>query len=118
MLIHILKAKLHNLMVTHSRIDYEGSIGLDEEWLEATGIFPWEKVHIYNISNGERFETYVIKEKRGSKRVVLNGAAARKAQPGDRIIVACYGITEEDRADSFKPRILIFGAENQIVKAK
>lgn len=118
MLVHMLRAKLHNLAVTQSRIDYEGSIGLDSEWLELTGILPWEKVQIYNITNGERFETYVIEEERGSKKVVINGAAARKAQPGDRIIVACYGVMNEEEAGNFKPRILVFGNGNTVILKK
>ncbi|MCD6454765.1 MAG: aspartate 1-decarboxylase [Candidatus Aminicenantes bacterium] len=114
MFVCVLKAKLHNLTVTHSKIDYEGSIGLDKKWLDETGILPWEKVQVYNISNGERFETYVIEEEEGSGKVVINGAAARKAQPGDRIIVACYGIMEPEEARKHKPLIIVFEEENRI----
>ena len=114
MLLFILKAKLHALTVTHSNIEYEGSIGLDRKWLDKTGIKPFEKVHIYNITNGERFETYVIEEPAGSRRVVLNGAAARKVSVGDKIIVACYALMDEKEAGNFRPRILIFSSNNQI----
>jgi len=118
MLIHILKAKLHNLTVTDSNLDYQGSIGLDGGWIKEVGIFPYEKVQVYNISNGERFETYMIEEETGSKRVVMNGAAARKAQIGDRIIVACYAILDELEGRKFKPKILIFGSGNGIKERK
>lgn len=114
MLIFLLKAKLHALTVTHSNIEYEGSIGLDRQWLDKTGIKPFEKVHVYNITNGERFETYVIEEPAGSGRVVINGAAARKASVGDKIIVACYALMEEAEAATFKPKILIFTEGNKV----
>ncbi len=118
MVIHILKAKLHNLKVTDSNLNYQGSIGLDGRWIKEVGIFPYEKVQVYNISNGERFETYMIEEEAGSKRVVMNGAAARKAQIGDKIIVACYAILDELEVAKFKPRILIFDSENEIKERK
>lgn len=114
MLLFILKAKLHALTVTHSNIEYEGSIGLDKRWLDKSGIKPFEKVHIYNITNGERFETYVIEEPAGSRRVVINGAAARKVSVGDRIIVACYALMDEKNVDTFRPKILIFTQGNEI----
>ncbi len=118
MLLEMLKAKLHNLTVTHANLNYEGSIGLDRKWLELSGIRPFEKVQVYNITNGERFETYVIEEPEGSGRVVLNGAAARRAVPGDRIIVACYCLLTPEEASSFTPRILIFSEGNRLAQQR
>ncbi len=119
MLREILLAKLHNLVITEANLEYQGSIGLDGLWLERAGLYPYEKVQIYNISNGERFETYIIEEEKGSGRVSLNGAAARKGSVGDRIIVAAYGLMEEERVPTWKPKILIFdGKKNRLVEEK
>ncbi len=119
MLREILIAKLHNLTVTQACLEYEGSIGLDKAWLRKAGLYPFEKVQVYNITNGERFETYIIEEEEGSRRVTLNGAAARKGAVGDRIIVAAYGLMEEGEIGNRKPRILIFdGRENELVREK
>ena len=90
MLRQFLNSKIHRATVTDANLNYVGSITIDEEFLELSGIMEWEKVEILNINNGERFQTYVIKGKRGSKCFCLNGAAARKAQPGDKIIIVTY----------------------------
>ncbi len=119
MLREVLIAKLHNLTVTQACLEYEGSIGLDRAWLRRAGLHPFEQVQVYNITNGERFETYIIEEEEGSRRVTLNGAAARKGSVGDRIIVAAYGFVEEEEAGRWKPRILIFnGRDNRLVQEK
>ncbi len=119
MLREFLVAKLHNLVITGASTEYQGSIGLDKEWLRRAGLHPFEKVQVYNITNGERLETYIIEEEEGSRRVTLNGAAARKGTPGDRIIVAAYGLVDEKEAKRIKPRILIFdGRENRVIQEK
>ncbi len=92
----MLKSKIHRATITDANLHYEGSLGLDEELIEQAGLLPFEQVMIYNISNGERFETYVIKGKKGSGEVCLNGAAARKGLPGDLIIIAAYAWVRED----------------------
>ena len=119
MLREVLVAKLHNLVITEANLEYQGSIGLDSAWLEKAGIFPYEKVQVYNITNGERFETYIIPEEKGSRKVSLNGAAARKGSIGDRIIVAVYGLVEPDQLKGWRAKILIFdGKENIVTEGK
>ena len=111
MLIEILKSKIHRVVVTQADLHYIGSITIDEDLMDAAGIIENEKVHVVNINNGERLETYVIKGPRGSGVVCLNGPAARKAQKGDVVIVISYASMEYEKAKSFKPTI-IFPDEN------
>lgn len=119
MLREVLVAKLHNLVITEANLEYQGSIGLDSAWLEKAGIFPYEKVQVYNITNGERFETYIIPEEKGSRKVSLNGAAARKGSIGDRIIVAVYGLVEAEQIKGWKAKLLVFdGMENNLLEEK
>ena len=106
MLIHILKSKIHRLTVTEANLNYIGSITIDQDLLDAAGIIPNERVSIVNNNNGERFETYVIAGERGTGVICLNGAAARKAQPGDIIIVIAYAIMDAEEAKSYKPVLL------------
>lgn len=114
----MLKAKLHNARVTETKVDYEGSLALDEELMLAADLRAFEKVDIYNISNGERFSTYLIKGERGSGNVAVYGAAAHRAKPGDRLIVASYVILDEEESDFFMPRILILDDENKVIEIK
>jgi aspartate 1-decarboxylase len=95
MLRRFLIGKIHRAAITETQLGYEGSIGLDEELMEAAGLLPGEMVHVFNINNGHRFETYTIPMPRGSREVVLNGAAARLGEVGDRIIVLAYALAEE-----------------------
>ena len=106
MLLEILKSKIHRACVTEANLHYIGSITIDEELIEATGLYPNEKVAVVNINNGERIETYVIKGERGSGDVCLNGAAARKVQPGDIIIIMSYAILDFEEAKTFKPWVI------------
>lgn len=112
----MLKAKIHNAVVTQTDRDYEGSLTLDEDLLEAAGLLPYEQVHVYNISNGKRFVTYLIKGERGSGTVGINGAAAHKASAGDRVILAVYGLMDDEEIDFFIPKILLMDAKNRIKK--
>ena len=114
MLRYMLKAKIHRATVTESDIDYEGSLTVDCDLMEAAGIEPFEQVGVYNINNGERFETYVIKGERGSGVIGLNGAAARKGMVGDLIIIATYTGVSEDELDGYRPIILLLDAQNNI----
>ncbi len=116
MLRQFLNSKIHRATVTDANLNYVGSITIDEEFLELAGILEWEKVEILNINNGERFQTYAIKGGRGSKCFCLNGAAARKAQPGDKIIVVTYAMLNEDEIKTHKPKIVQVGEGNQIVR--
>ncbi len=112
--IEVLKSKIHRATITESDLNYIGSIGIDENLMEAANLIENEKVHIYNITNGERLETYVIKGDRGSGTISLNGAAARKAAIGDKIIIVSYASMDFEEAKSFKPTILFPDDHNQI----
>ena len=114
----MLKAKIHNAVVTKADKNYEGSLTLDEDLLDEAGLKPYEQVHIYNITNGERFVTYLIKGERGSGTVGVNGAAVHKANVGDRIILAVFGLMDDDETDFFIPRVLIMEGNNKIKKIK
>lgn len=113
MLLNFMKAKIHSATVTQADLNYQGSIAIDEQLLKEAGILPFEQVHVYNVSNGQRFVTYAIDAPAGSKMVCVNGAAARLAMPGDRVIVVAYCQLDEAEARYFKPRVLILGADNQ-----
>ena len=106
MLVHIVKSKIHRVTVTEANLNYIGSITIDEDLMDAANVIANEKVSIVNNNNGERLETYVIPGKRGSGIICLNGAAARKAQPGDIIIIMAYAMMEMDEARVFKPAII------------
>jgi len=106
MLVHIVKSKIHRVTVTEANLNYIGSITIDEDLMDAANVIANEKVSIVNNNNGERFETYVIPGKRGSGIICLNGAAARKAQPGDIIIIMAYAMMEMEEARVFKPAIV------------
>jgi len=114
----MLKSKIHRATVTETNIDYEGSLTLDESLMEAAEMMPYEQIHIYNISNGERFLTYLIKGERDSGMVGINGAAVHKAKKGDKIIISAYVLLEEDEMDFFMPKILILEKDNKIKEVK
>ena len=111
----MLKSKLHRATVTATEIDYEGSIAIDQDLLDRVDIQPYEQVHIYNITSGSRFITYVITAERGSGTFSINGAAARLAQINDRIIVAAYGSIDIDK-ESHQPKVLLLNATNKVVE--
>ena len=111
----MLKSKLHRACVTATEIDYEGSIAIDENLLELADIRPYEQVHIYNITTGSRFITYVITAQRGSGTFSINGAAARLAQINDRIIVAAYGNIDLDK-EKYQPKVILLDAGNQVIE--
>lgn len=104
--VQLVKSKIHRVTVTEARLDYIGSITIDEELMEAANIFEGERVYIVNNNNGERFDTYTIKGERGSGVICLNGAAARKVQPGDIVIIMAYAIIPIDEAKDFKPTVI------------
>lgn len=106
MLIEVVKSKIHNVSVTEANLNYIGSISIDEDLMNAANIIENEKVQVVNINNGERLDTYVIKGKRGSGEICLNGAAARKVAVGDVIIIISYATLEFNEARSFKPNIV------------
>ena len=106
MFIEILKSKIHRVTVTEANLNYIGSITIDEDLMDAANLIPNEKVSVLNNNNGERFNTYVIKGERGSGIICINGAAARKAQPGDIIIILSYAMMEFEEAKKFNPSII------------
>ncbi len=107
MLIEVLKSKIHRARVTQADLNYMGSITIDEDFMDAAGLVENERVHVYNITNGERFDTYVIKGGRGTGVIGINGAAARKASVGDLIIIVSYIHLTPEEARTFKPRFLL-----------
>ena len=115
MTIEILKSKIHRATITQANLHYIGSIGIDEDLMEAADLIEFEKVQVLNINNGERLETYVIKGERGSGMITLNGAAARKAVPGDLVIIAAFAHMSPDEARTFKPAIVFPDSNNRIV---
>jgi aspartate 1-decarboxylase len=117
MLITVCKSKIHRATVTDCSLDYVGSLTIDEELMKAADLIEYEKIAVANISNGERFETYVIKGKAGSGTISLNGAAARKGAIGDLIIIIAYGHIEKDEAADFKPAIVHVDKNNKQVKS-
>lgn len=114
----LLKTKLHRACVTHSELDYEGSCAIDGKLLEAAGIHEYEQIQIYNIANGERFTTYAIRAEDGSNIISINGAAAHKASPGDRIIICAYGLLDEKEVANFKPTLVYLDENNNITHMK
>jgi aspartate 1-decarboxylase len=112
----MMKAKLHRAAVTQADLHYEGSISIDPDLLEAAGILPHEQVDVLNINTGARFTTYAIEAPRGSKTFGINGAAARLAQVGDRIIVVAYAAMDAAAAQSFQPTVVLLDERNDVVE--
>jgi len=110
----MLKSKLHRVRVTHSELDYEGSCAIDETLLEAADIREYQQIEIYNVNNGERFTTYAIRAQRNSGIISVNGAAARRAAPGDILIIATYAVYNELELEKFKPDLVYVDAMNRI----
>ncbi|MDR1779563.1 MAG: aspartate 1-decarboxylase [Tannerella sp.] len=106
MYIEILKSKIHRVTVTDANLNYVGSITIDEDLMDAAKMVEYEKVHVLDNNNGERFETYVIKGERGTGVICLNGAAARRVQPGDVIIILSYAQVDFEEAKSFRPTVI------------
>lgn len=115
MLYTMFHGKIHRAVVTQARLDYMGSITIDADLLDAAGILPGEKVQIVNNNNGERLETYTIAGERGSGVICLNGAAARKAQVGDVVIIIAYGLMDAKEAKQNEPKVVMVDEHNRIV---
>ena len=113
----MLKGKIHRGVVTQAELNYVGSITIDADLIEAAGMLEYQYVQIANIENGNRFETYIIKGERGSGKICLNGAAARKVQPDDIVIIMSYALMDFEEAKSFKPTVIFPDpATNKVVK--
>lgn len=105
--IEVLKSKIHRAKVTGADLNYVGSITIDEDWMEKAGLYEFEKVYVLNIDNGERFVTYVIKGQRGTNEIILNGAAARKVQVGDLVIILAFTHIDSKDYEDYEPKIVI-----------
>lgn len=110
----MLKAKLHQARVTHSVLDYEGSCAIDGALLDLAGMREFEQIQIYNIANGKRFTTYIIRAEEGSGIISVNGAAAHLADKGDRIIICSYGSFAEEELSNFKPKLVYLKEDNSV----
>jgi aspartate 1-decarboxylase len=118
MLLEFLYSKIHRATVTDANLEYVGSITIDETLLKAANMREWQKVEILDVNNGERFQTYIIKGKPNSGEICLNGAAARKVQKGDKVIIVTYAQFEEQEIKEFKPTVVIVDENNKIVETK
>lgn len=115
---HMLKSKIHRATVTACELHYEGSCAIDEDLLDASNLRENEQIHVWNIDNGERFITYVIRAERGSRIISLNGSAARRAAVGDRIIIAAFGWIAENELDKVKPKLVFVDERNDICETR
>lgn len=111
----LLKSKIHRAAVTAGNVDYEGSLGIDQDLMDQVGLLPYEKILCGNLANGERFETYAIPAPRGSRAIILNGATAHLGKPGDRLTIMSYTWVDEACARDWKPRVIVLGEGNQVV---
>ena len=112
----MLKSKIHRATITDADLNYEGSLTIDKELLDAVDPYPYERVMVYNINNGERFDTYAIEGEPGSGVIGLNGAAARKGLIGDQIIIVSYAFFSEDELSDYSPKIVLLNKSNKIKK--
>ena len=117
MLSTMLKGKLHMASVTHAELWYDGSCAIDANLLELAGLREFEQIDIYNVNNGERFTTYIIRGEPGSGIISMNGAAARKCQVGDRVIIASYAQYSEEELAKYKPRLVYLNADNTVERS-
>lgn len=118
MLLEFLFSKIHRATVTDANLDYVGSITIAEDLMLAAKLQEWQKVEILNINNGERFQTYVIKGKANSGVICINGAAARKAQKGDKVIIVSYAYFKPHKMNGFEPTIVLVDDNNKIIEGK
>jgi aspartate 1-decarboxylase len=113
--LQVLKSKLHRAMVTHADLEYEGSVTIAADLLEAAGILPYEQVHVWNVTRGTRLTTYALRGDVGSGIVCINGAAAHLAAPGDRVIIATFAEVPEERARTWEPTVVLLDEHNRVV---
>jgi len=116
-LVTLMKAKLHRATVTQADLDYEGSIAIDRELLDVSGILPHEQVDVLNVTTGARFTTYAIEAPRGSRVIGVNGAAARLVQKGDKVIVVTYGLLPQEEARNYAPTVVLLDDDNRPKRA-
>ncbi len=114
MMIEVLKSKIHRCVVTEANLNYVGSCTIDEDLMDAAGMLEYEKIQIVNVNNGERLETYIIKGKRGSGVICMNGPAARKAMAGDTIVIMSYALVDIEAAKTHKPSVIFPDDKNRL----
>jgi len=114
----MLKSKIHRARVTQCNVDYEGSITIDKNLMEAADLLQFEKVEVLNINNSARFHTYAIEGERGSGEICLNGAAARLVAKGDTVIILSYSLVADDEAATYSPRLVYVDAQNRMIDTK
>lgn len=114
----LLKSKLHRINITQVELNYEGSCAVDKEFLELAGMQEYEKIDVYNVTNGERFSTYLILAEAGSKTLSVNGAAAHKCSVDDIVIICTYSLYEESEAKIHRPTLVYFDRENNVTNVK
>lgn len=118
MQVHLLKSKIHRATVTASSLNYEGSMTIAADFMEKTGLMPFERILVSNMANGNRFETYAIPGEWGSGAIILNGATALLGQPGDILTIMSYAVLDEREAKNWRPKVIVLGAENKIVNER
>ena len=118
MLRAFLRSKIHRATVTRVDIGYEGSLSIDEDIMTAAGLWPYERIEVWNVTNGKRFSTYVIRGEKGSRHVEVYGAAGHKVSVGDIIIIAAYGYMNESEFELFTPKVVLLGEENRIAEVR
>ncbi|NLT10096.1 MAG: aspartate 1-decarboxylase [Ruminococcus sp.] len=116
MQISMLKSKIHRAVITQAELNYVGSVTIDEDLMDAAGLYEYEHVHIVNVNSGSRIETYVIAGERGSGVICLNGAAARAGQKGDLVIIMSYAAMTPEEIKAHRPKVVFVGSENEIVR--
>ena len=116
MLITMLHSKIHRATVTHCELSYNGSMGIDSDYLDAVGMIHGQQIDVLNINNGERFTTYIIAEPHGSQRFGIYGAAAHLADPGDLVIIIAYAHMDANEARTYQPKVLVLGEGNQVIQ--
>jgi aspartate 1-decarboxylase len=115
MLVHLLKSKIHRAQVTGAELHYEGSLSIDRDLMDKVALLPYEKILCSNLANGARFETYAIPAERGSRQIILNGAAAHLGKPGDRVTIMSFTEVNAPKAKFWKPQVIVLGEKNTIV---
>lgn len=118
MLVQLLKSKIHRARVTAANVAYEGSLTIDQDFLDRTGLRPYERILCGNMANGARFETYVIAGARGSRDIVLNGAVAHLGKPGDALTIMSFALVEEVDANGWEPRVIVLDQNNRITSER
>jgi aspartate 1-decarboxylase len=118
MQLHLLKSKIHRATVTAASLNYEGSMTIAADFMEKTGLMPFERILVSNLENGNRFETYAIAGEWGSGIISLNGATAHLGKIGDKVTIMSYAALDEREAKNWRPRVLVLGAENQIINER